>query len=189
MDRARPRGRSTCKAYDDFKKQLFRVRKSYSELNPKGPIGGTAMYMRNDVPGEAVMEYVRGGIISTMAAWEAYVLDLLQEAFDTAIDDLSNKGASADSNWLKERWPNCESAIQDSLRRCAARQTKEKEDKEKEEKSKDSGRKEEASKEEKSKDSRRKEEASKEKKATKRVTADEVASPCSFKKIHGSHFC
>ena len=61
-------------------------------------------------PSETAMEYIRGGIVSTMAAWEAYVHDVLEEAFERVME-LGNN----DLTTLKKRWPQCETVIQDAF--------------------------------------------------------------------------
>ena len=77
-----------CKAYDGFKELLDELRRSYSMLNPKdglcSPQG--ALSDHKDV----AMEFIRGGIIRVMAAWEAYVQDVLREAFDIVVEMCGN---------------------------------------------------------------------------------------------------
>jgi hypothetical protein len=104
-----------CKAYSAFYEVLVSIREKYKELNPKtGLVCGTdkdgPLASSNGPPSETVMEFLRGGIISTMAAWEAYVHDLLEEAFERVLEL-----GQGDLSLLKEKWHRCETVIQDAF--------------------------------------------------------------------------
>jgi hypothetical protein len=106
-----------CKAFSAFKEVLVSIREKYKELNPKtGLVCGTdtdgPLASSNGPPSETVMEFLRGGIISTMAAWEAYVHDLLEEAFERVLE--LGQGDLAE---LKKKWPGCETLIQNAFKK------------------------------------------------------------------------
>lgn len=56
-------------------------------------------------------EFFRGAVIQVITVWEAYVYDILKEGFNV-IMEMEN-----DLDGLAERWPKCQTAIQNSLRR------------------------------------------------------------------------
>jgi hypothetical protein len=83
---------TTCKSYDDFKQLLQDIRDKNRDLNPNwGVICGPHGPYRQESQGivKAVpLEFMRGGLVRIMAAWEAYVQDLLGEAFDIIVSQL-----------------------------------------------------------------------------------------------------
>ena len=84
---------TTCKSYDDFKQLLQDVRLKNRALNPQwGLICGPQGPYRQENPGkvkEVPLEFMRGGLVRIMAAWEAYVQDLLGEAFDVVVSQIA----------------------------------------------------------------------------------------------------
>ncbi len=74
-----------CIAYDSLNKKLGRQCKRYRAFHPKEVFGSfPGMYTKNKwgdtIPSDIVSDYFRGGIISTMAIFEAFIVDLLKEA-------------------------------------------------------------------------------------------------------------
>ena len=56
------------------------------------------------------MEFIREGIVATVAAWESYVQDLFKEAFEILIQIGSGKPPSIEN--LKRKWPGCNAALE-----------------------------------------------------------------------------
>lgn len=104
---------STCTALSNFKSVMRDICKRYAPLNPKGRL---FEYVRNKkyperiILDETGMEFVRGGIIATVAAWECYIVDLFKEAFKVLIKIGYGEPASIDN--LKRAWPDCEATIE-----------------------------------------------------------------------------
>ncbi len=79
-----------CKSYSDFKTTHKELRRIYTELNPKkgriyrpgGPFPTDSQGHVSEVP----MEFMRGAIVAIMTTWEAYVRDILEEAFDNFVN-------------------------------------------------------------------------------------------------------
>ena len=80
-----------CFAYKMLKKQIGQQCKIYGRLRQKGDLGSLpGMYKKSEdlndmIPSDDVSAFFRGGIINTMACFEAYVVDLLDEACDTIL--------------------------------------------------------------------------------------------------------
>ena len=73
------------------------------------PHAGKALYDQQDV----AMEFIRGGIIRVMAAWEAYVQDVLREAFDTVVEMCGDGSLVA----LTTQWPECHAVLHKAIER------------------------------------------------------------------------
>lgn len=65
---------------------------------------------------ERGMEFIRGGMVSLIAAWESYVLDILDETFQLVTEICSCSGKTKSPGILKERWPGCEEITTNGLR-------------------------------------------------------------------------
>ena len=104
--------RSMCTAYDDFKDDLQGRKGNYSVLN--------SMFRDRDgqqhKPSEAEMEYIRGGIVSVMATWEAYMQDIMREALDIVIDSAGKESSEMPFKCLVKKWPDCEKVVKRSLK-------------------------------------------------------------------------
>ena len=103
---------SECFAFANFKSVMDDTWKRYEPLNPQK--GYLFEHLKTDVNGRPVLngtgiEFIRGGIIATVAAWEGFVLDLFKEAFEILIKVGSGKSVSIEN--LKEIWPGCDAAI------------------------------------------------------------------------------
>ncbi len=98
-----------CKSYSDFKTTHKELRRIYTELNPikgricrpGGPFPSDPQGHVSDVP----MEFMRGAIVAIMTTWEAYVRDILEEAFDNFVTAASSpispdrRPSSCSMNW------------------------------------------------------------------------------------------
>ena len=106
---------SMCTAYDDFKSDLQRRKGNYSVLNNMfHPRDGQLPQQHK--PSEAEMEYIRGGIVSVMATWEAFMQDIMQEALDIVIDSAGKESSEMPFKCLFKRWPDCEKVVKRSLK-------------------------------------------------------------------------
>ena len=82
-----------CFAYKILKKQIGQQCKIYGRLHQKGDLGSLpGMYKESEdlkdsdmIPSDEVSAFLRGGIMFTMACFEGYVRDLLDEACDTIL--------------------------------------------------------------------------------------------------------
>ena len=72
------------KVYTEHIKLLDKIMKRYDPLCPISGDYKDVEGMHDDMlfPGESAMEYMRGGIISIMCAWEAFIVHILEEAFE-----------------------------------------------------------------------------------------------------------
>ena len=120
---------SECVAYADFRDLLDHIRSQYTHLNPgNGKL--FAHVSRTPDPSDKElddtgMEFVRGGIVAIMSAWESYVHDLFEEAFGVVIKVCSTdrRGESSLSH-LHERWPACRTIIENEIKQQAAQKCK-----------------------------------------------------------------
>lgn len=78
-----------CFTYKKLKKQIGQQCTIYKKLHKNGELGSQpGMYQEKDgrkIPSECTSAYLRGGIITTMASFEKFMKDLLQEAEDTVL--------------------------------------------------------------------------------------------------------
>jgi hypothetical protein len=84
-------GNFPCEAFLNFKKHLNELRANYKTLNPKTePLTGEGCMRGPDDNGlhSAVKEFLRGGVISTLVAWEAFIANVMMEAFDVVVSKL-----------------------------------------------------------------------------------------------------
>ena len=94
---------ANCKSYNDFKEVHRKRREIYMALNPlKGPICGPEgcpypTKNPSEIP-KVPMEFMRGAIVAIMATWEAYVRDILEEAFDEVVTTGRGRGSER-MNW------------------------------------------------------------------------------------------
>jgi hypothetical protein len=82
--------------YLTFKKRFEEIRANYRALNPFvecGVAGESCKLGPDDDNGlhPSVKEFLRGGVISIWAIWEAFVKDVLAEAFDEVVRQLREK--------------------------------------------------------------------------------------------------
>ena len=75
-----------CYAYEELKRQLQDQCTTYLKLHPDKEIGkGRYTGGKYEVPKKEIFEYLRGGVISTMAVFEAFLSSIMAEAFDRII--------------------------------------------------------------------------------------------------------
>ena len=75
-----------CYAYEELKRQLQDQCTTYLKLHPNKEIGkGRYTDKGYLVPNKEIFEYLRGGVISTMAVFEAFLSNIMAEAFDRII--------------------------------------------------------------------------------------------------------
>lgn len=104
---------SESKSYADFKSVMDLICERYSPLNPFE--GELFEYLESKTcpDGHTLddtgMEFIRGGIIATVAAWERFVLNLFDEAFKILVKIGLGEPVSVEN--LKSLWPGCEDAI------------------------------------------------------------------------------
>ena len=81
-------------AYKELKEQLERQCEKYHDLDESGEIGNGRYKDENGkrVPKENIGEYLRGGVVSTMAVFEAFMSGIIKEAFNVIISECKCKG-------------------------------------------------------------------------------------------------
>ena len=111
---------SRSEAYEDFRELIDDIRSKYTHLNPKD--GRLFQHVRRNLSDltfdETGQEFIRGGIVAIMAAWESYVHDLFKEAFNILLKVGSGENRSLEQ--LHQFWPNCRTIIQDEIKRRAS---------------------------------------------------------------------
>ena len=102
--------------YVAFVDLLKEILSKYACLNPmKGNAYSQLMKEGSDVElNESGMEFIRGGIVALMAAWENYVHDLFDEAFDTLIIICSGPEGSLER--LEKQWSACSGIIKKAMK-------------------------------------------------------------------------
>lgn len=108
-----------CVSYDEFKQMMEDICKRYATLNPKE--GDLYQHLRSSerpdgyTLNDTGMEFIRGGIVATVVAWERYVQDVFKEAFDIMIQKQENI------------WDNCdiEAAIEKGRKKLKTREDQE----------------------------------------------------------------
>ena len=85
-----------CKAYKHLESKLSKQCSSYSAFDSQEIFGSfPGMYEENKwketIPSDLVSDYFRGGIISSMATFEAFIVDLLEEASKLLDADIQAK--------------------------------------------------------------------------------------------------
>ena len=111
---------SDCNSYIGFKDMMDDLCGKYTSLNPKdGKL--FALLRKPDRPDldETGMEFIRGGIVAVVSAWESYVQDLFKEAFDILIKIGSGQQPSLEN--LSKIWPGCRPIIEELLKKKAKR--------------------------------------------------------------------
>ncbi len=101
-----------CSAYDRLNDQLTQSYVSYKKLCQDGELGKhPGMYVRHQYyddetkPAKHTSDYLRGGVISTMATFEAFVGDLINDATDLVAEKYNHKH-------------RCEDAVNCDLKNC-----------------------------------------------------------------------
>lgn len=117
--------RHYCEAFDDFQRLTYEMLQRYTYLNPRdGKLfehvkwKGKSRDKKNDLD-ERGMEFVRGGMVAIMSAWEGYVHDLFKEAFGLIIDIYSTPGTDQESslsNLKSSPWRKCCTIIQEEVK-------------------------------------------------------------------------
>lgn len=112
---------SHCEAYEGFRDLIVDIRSKYTHLNPiTGKLFEHVRRTQNPrdlTLDETGQEFIRGGIVAIMAAWESYVHDIFQEAFNILLKIGSGEHQSLDS--LHQFWPSCRTIIQEEIKRRA----------------------------------------------------------------------
>lgn len=105
-----------CDAYDSFQKRLTEIGSKYDYLNPmKGEVCPKLLERGSDGKlNELGREFIRGGIVAVMAAWDSYVHDLFNEAFDTVITVCS--GQEKRFERLIKQWPASSEIIREVIK-------------------------------------------------------------------------
>ena len=101
----REKGTATdkCASFDEFKQMMDEICKRYATLNPLG--GDLYKHLSSSERPDGYtlddtgMEFIRGGIVATVVAWERYVLDVFKEAFDIFIQLSLKKQANIPNLW------------------------------------------------------------------------------------------
>jgi hypothetical protein len=103
-----------CIAFSEFQAILHDIRTHYSHLNPNKGAGSRLIeekYGPSTPRGnQAIQEYIKGGFVTIMASWEAYINDILDEAL-RLLDAIGEGELSR----LKKMWPHCQTLIQDAF--------------------------------------------------------------------------
>ena len=109
-------------ALQHFKQAMDSMMKNYTVLNPRdGLLCCSGGVLQNDDVRPAAQEFIRGGIVRAWVAWEAYISELLEEAFWKAIELGRTCGVAAEPiRFLKEKWP--QSDTQDCLAKLNAKE-------------------------------------------------------------------
>jgi hypothetical protein len=105
-----------CIAFSEFQAILHDIRTHYSHLNPNKGAGSRLIeekYGPSTPRGnQAIQEYIKGGFVRIMASWEAYINDVMEEAFVILLDIVGE----GDLSTLKGQWSHCQSLIQDAFK-------------------------------------------------------------------------
>lgn len=103
-----------CDAYTQFITVLKDIQTHYAHLNPIKGAGSRLIeekYGYSTPRGnQAIQEYIKGGFVTIMASWEAYINDILDEAL--RLLDAIGEGELLR---LKRNWPHCQTLIQDAF--------------------------------------------------------------------------
>ena len=103
-----------CDAYSQFTAILKDIQTHYSHLNPIKGAGSRLIeekYGYSTPRGnQAIQEYIKGGFVTIMASWEAYINDILDEAL--RLLDAIGEGELVR---LKRKWPHCQTLIQEAF--------------------------------------------------------------------------
>ena len=98
------------------------LHKKYLVLSPQsGSVANCLNYLtKPGVEHPSLKEFIHGGVISTMCAWEAYIKNVLEEAFDIMIAEClgSEQGCSFPGNLykMKKKWPYCQQAAHQKIK-------------------------------------------------------------------------
>ena len=126
-------------AYNELRKQLERQCEKYRDLDKSGNIGRGHYKEEHGkwVPEENIGEYLRGGVVSTMAVFEAFMSGIIIEAFNVIISKCKCKGSGEEcSSTMKDDELELRDVKNISLLRHAFQKVVERGKKEEEKKSK-----------------------------------------------------
>jgi hypothetical protein len=105
-----------CNAYTIFTTVLKDIETHYSHLNPNNSAGSRLVKEKGGYSTQkgnrAIQEYIKGGFVRIMASWEAYINDVMEEAFVILLDIVGE----GDLSTLKGQWSHCQSLIQDAFK-------------------------------------------------------------------------
>lgn len=109
---------SKCEAFTRFRDMLMNIERKYNHFNPNG--GLLFRFVKNreshkNELDEFGLEFIRGGVVAVMVAWEAYVHDLFEEAFNVVTEICM--GESESLIHLQQQWPACRTIIQNEIDR------------------------------------------------------------------------
>ena len=79
-----------CSAFVNFEREISELYKCYSDFSQTGSLGKYVdhpVYKNEKKPSDATSRYLRGGIIDTMATFEAFLGELVNEAAKHVLDD------------------------------------------------------------------------------------------------------
>ena len=79
-----------CSAFVNFEREISELYKCYSDFSQTGSLGKYVdhpVYKNEKKPSDATSRYLRGGIIDTMATFEAFLGELVNEAAKRVLDD------------------------------------------------------------------------------------------------------
>lgn len=115
---------SECEAHRTFDALSSEILEKYMRLAPsdklfhhlRGTSEGRQIAGKLDDDG-VIMEYLRGGIVAIVSAWEEYVHDLFEEAFEVFIDECSTGPEGKSINYLHKRWPTFRTIIENETKR------------------------------------------------------------------------
>ena len=115
VQRKKQNDQSKCsRSYDNFKSMMDVICERYRPLNPYSGDLFQHLQSKERPDGYTLddtgMEFIRGGIVATVAAWESFVQDLFKEAFDILIAVGAGEPARIDN--LRTVWPGCDAAIE-----------------------------------------------------------------------------
>ena len=88
-------------AYEELREQLERQCEKYRDLDITGDIG-RGRYKEEYgkwVPNENIGEYLRGGVVSTMAVFEAFMSRIIEEAFNVILYKCKCKGSGGECSF------------------------------------------------------------------------------------------
>ena len=122
MEEATASHNDSSMALQHFKQAMDSMMKIYTVLNPRdGLLCHSGGVLQNDDGRPAAQEFIRGGVVRAWVAWEAYISELLEEAFWKAIELDRTCGFAAEPiRFLKEKWP--QSDTQDCLAKLNAKE-------------------------------------------------------------------
>lgn len=115
------------RSYNTFKSCMEKMKENYTKLNPiDGLLCGPDGVLSSE--GDVAIQFIRGGFIQAWIAWEAFARDILEEAFEVAIQITENEigwdfffsKATTPLGYIAEKWPQAQIIVKKAIERRMA---------------------------------------------------------------------